>query len=106
MQMDLDVSANLKQIASKVPADQQQHLAKFDELYNRKYLDILAYCFNLCFRLWHQLTMLYMEFMVQPAAKPFLAVLYERFVSAWEKKVKKTSLVQIVVITANQISGM
>jgi hypothetical protein len=57
-------------------------------------------------RLWHQLTIKVMEFMALPSAKPFLIQLYEGFIQAWESKMNKSSLVQIMIVTARQYAGM
>ncbi|CAG8617789.1 11495_t:CDS:2 [Acaulospora morrowiae] len=91
--MDLDQNpiAVLNEIRKRCPAELQEYLNTFEDLYDRK--------------LWHQLTLKIEEFFAIPASGPFQIQLFQNFISDWENKMNKLKLVTLGLSVMKQFSG-
>ncbi|KAJ3356695.1 26S proteasome regulatory subunit [Kappamyces sp. JEL0680] len=87
--MSASVIAWLSAQKTSAPAGLKEYYVAFEELYDKK--------------LWHQLTVKLEQFTTQPAAPPHLIAIYQNFVSDWEKKMNRISLVKFATRASKQL---
>ncbi|KAI9262370.1 hypothetical protein BDA99DRAFT_438760 [Phascolomyces articulosus] len=90
MDIDFDVPKFLQEERQKAPTQLQHYFTTFEDLYERK--------------LWHQLTQSILEFFNQPESAPLQIPLFRQFITEWENKINKLSLVSIALKAANNCS--
>ncbi|KAJ3331925.1 26S proteasome regulatory subunit [Blyttiomyces sp. JEL0837] len=80
MDLDRDVTVYLSKARTSAPAELREFFAKFEDLYDKK--------------LWHQLTLVLLNFVNIPSAAPYLVPVYNEFIIDFAKKLNQLSLVQ------------
>ncbi|KAL1922929.1 uncharacterized protein VTP21DRAFT_9305 [Calcarisporiella thermophila] len=88
MELDIDVTKFLREQRQKSPAELHPYFDEFVDLYERK--------------LWHQLTLKYLQFITLPASKPLQIQMFKSFIADWVKKMNKLHLVTIALSAARQ----
>lgn len=92
MDVDFDVPKFLYETRQNVPSELQHYFSTFEDYYERK--------------LWHQLTLIILEFFKDSRSNPFKIAVFQKFVADWEDKINKLSLVTMAQQAAAQFSNV